>query len=325
MSNPNNDVGIQPMLPDGASCLQFSSANWLAAGCWDNKVYCWEVSQSGVATARTVFKHEAPVLCVDWSPDGSKLFTGGCDKAGKMWNLETKQGTQVAGHDNAISRLTFIESHNYLLTGSWDKTLKYWDTRASSPVLSVTLPERVYCLDVVSPLLVVATAERHILIYDVKQPQKPFREMMSPLKFQSRSLGCFSDKTGFALGSIEGRVAIQYVDTKRAANNFAFKCHREGSDVHSVNSINFHKFGTFATAGSDGSYVFWDKDSKHRLKGSERMNNTISCACFNRAGNIYAYALSYDWCRGVEGYDKAKGNSIYLHPVQDTDVRPRPK
>ena len=52
------------------------------------------------------------------------------------------------------------------------------------------------------------------------------------------------------------------------SKNFTFKCHRDGTqDIYAVNSISFHStFGTFVTAGADGNYNFWDKDSKQRLK-----------------------------------------------------------
>lgn len=32
--------------------------------------------------------------------------------------------------------------------------------------------------------------------------------------------------SGFALGSIEGRVAVQLVDANNPKDNFTFKCHR---------------------------------------------------------------------------------------------------
>ncbi len=35
--------------------------------------------------------------------------------------------------------------------------------------------------------------------------------MMSPLKWQTRVISCFPTGTGFAMGSVEGRVAIQCV------------------------------------------------------------------------------------------------------------------
>lgn len=40
---------------------------------------------------------------------------------------------------------------------------------------AVTLSERVYSMDVVFPLLVVGTAERNILIYNLSNPTVPYK------------------------------------------------------------------------------------------------------------------------------------------------------
>jgi mRNA export factor len=60
---------------------------------------------------------------------------------------------------------------------------------------------------------------------------------------------------------------VHYVDPN-SRNNFAFKCHRKNkTQIFAVNALDFHpRYGTFATAGSDGTCHFWDKDSKQRLK-----------------------------------------------------------
>lgn len=50
--------------------------------------------------------------------------------------------------------------------------------------------------------------------------------------------------------------------TKMPSKNFVFKCHRDGSNVHSVNSIDFHHYGSFCTAGSDGTFSWWDKEAR---------------------------------------------------------------
>ena len=42
------------------------------------------------------------------------------------------------------------------------------------------------------------------------------------------------------VGSIEGRVGVQHLDDAQQSKNFTFKCHREGNDIYSVNSLNFH-------------------------------------------------------------------------------------
>ncbi len=125
------------------------------------------------------------------------MFSGSCDKTVKMWDLATQQSSQVAAHDAPVKECHWIADNKLLATGSWDKTLKYWDLRSPQPALSVgagrwpdfgyhqalkcarrgqvSLPDRVYAMDVSAPLCVVATANRRILIFDLKQPQTPFR------------------------------------------------------------------------------------------------------------------------------------------------------
>ena len=68
------------------------------------------------------------------------------------------------------------------------------------------------------------------------------------------------------MGSVEGRVAIQYVNAQNPKDNFTFKCHRSNGvtngfqDIYAVNDIAFHPaHGTLATVGSDGRFSFWDK------------------------------------------------------------------
>lgn len=61
---------------------------------------------------------------------------------------------------------------------------------------------------------------------------------------------------GYAISSVEGRVAIEYFDSSEEsqAKKFAFKCHRRkenGEDTaYPVNAIAFQPvYGTFATGG----------------------------------------------------------------------------
>lgn len=146
-------------------------------------------------------------------------------------------------------------------------------------------------------------------------------------------VSCFTDASGFAVGSIEGRCAIQYVEDKDSSSNFSFKCHRNTppntrdiSHVYSVNAISFHpQHGTFSTAGSDGTFHFWDKDAKHRLKGYPEVGGTISSTAFNRSGSVFAYAVSYDWSKGYTANTPQGVNKLMLHGVQADECKPRPK
>ena len=189
------------------------------------------------------------------------------------------------------------------------------------------MPERVYDLDVRGNLMVVATAGRHLVIYDVSGPQPhEFSRRESPLKFQTRCVSCFPDQTGFAVGGIEGRVGIQYVQKVPNKDHFAFKCHRQDNNAYAVNCLAFqNQYGTFATVGSDGVVSFWDKDNKQRLKGFTAIQRTIPCAAFNVQGNLFAYASSYDWSMGSQHHQAGSQNEIFVHYTTDEEIRPKAK
>lgn len=138
----------------------------------------------------------------------------------KLYDVATGQAVQVAAHDEPVRVVRFFTPTNgqeMLATASWDKKIKYWDMRSPAPAGTLELPDRVYTMDVQQGLLVAGTANRHIAIVNLAQPGTIFKSMQSPLKWQTRVISCFPNATGFAVGSIEGRVAIQHVDEKNAS------------------------------------------------------------------------------------------------------------
>ncbi|ELW71194.1 mRNA export factor [Tupaia chinensis] len=346
--NPMKDIEVTSSPDDSIGCLSFSPptlpGNFLIAGSWANDVRCWEVQDSGQTIPKAQQMHTGPVLDVCWSD----LFA-------------------------PVKTIHWIKAPNYscVMTGSWDKTLKvsrlrgwahcshlcsylfytsarkghslarfcfqFWDTRSSNPMMVLQLPERCYCADVIYPMAVVATAERGLIVYQLENQPSEFRRIESPLKHQHRCVAIFKDKqnkpTGFALGSIEGRVAIHYINPPNPAkDNFTFKCHRSNGtntsapqDIYAVNGIAFHPVhGTLATVGSDGRFSFWDKDARTKLKTSEQLDQPISACCFNHNGNIFAYASSYDWSKGHEFYNPQKKNYIFLRNAAE-ELKPRNK
>ncbi|KAG8878272.1 hypothetical protein FRB97_002671 [Tulasnella sp. 331] len=331
------DIELIDPPPDSISSISFSpTADFLAVGSWDNNVRVYEIDTNGRSQGKAMYSHEGPVLDVCWSKDGTKVFSGGADKAARMYDLQTGASQQVGAHDAPIKCVRWIETGGgILITGSWDKTVKYWNTSTVSPTPMGTLqlPERVYAMDVAQLLLVVATAERQICTINLAQPDTIYKKIDSPLKWQTRTIACFPAGDGYAVGSVEGRVAIQYIEDKDSSNNFSFKCHRkdaanskDGTSVYSVNAISFHiQHGTFSTSGSDGVVYFWDKDSKTRLKTFDAAPGPITCTAFNRTGTIFAYAVSYDWSKGHTGMTPGHVNKVMLHPLKDEEIKRKPK
>ncbi|ONH66966.1 Nucleoporin GLE2 [Cyberlindnera fabianii] len=335
-----NDIIVQNPPEDSISDMAFSpQAEFFSVASWDKKVRIYEVSANGTTEGRAMYEHDAPVLTTRWTADGTKVISGGCDKQVKLYDVQSGQSQQIGAHDAAVKSVRFVEcgpaNTPVVVSGSWDKTLRYWDTRTPNPIATIQLPERVYAMDSSQKLLVVATAERHVCIIDLNNPQQVSKQAMSPLKWQTRSIACYPAGNGYALGSIEGRCAFQYIDEGEQSNyGFTFKCHRRQetkagrteNHIYTLNSVCAHPlYGTFATAGSDGCFHFWDKDSKHRLKGFPSLGGPISAAAFNRNGSIYAVAVSYDWSKGHQFNTPQHPNLIRLHPTKDEEVKQKNK
>lgn len=65
------------------------------------------------------------------------------------------------------------------------------------------------------------------------------------LKYQTRAIRAFPNRQGFVLSSIEGRVAVEYLDANPEIQKkkYAFKCHRIKEDglekIFPVNAIRY--------------------------------------------------------------------------------------
>lgn len=193
-----------------------------------SQVRLYEVGPNGQTQGKAMYSHQGPVLSLCWNKawylylyglsfsdhgiqDGNKVISGGADNAARLFDVATGQSQQVAQHDQPIKVVKWVDTPQggILATGSWDKTIKvrfatvnqtcndcfsrlqYWDMRASAPVATVQLPERCYSMDVQYPLMVVGTAERHVQIFNLTNPntafkvrvcvQTPFRILTSPV------------------------------------------------------------------------------------------------------------------------------------------------
>lgn len=275
-------------------------------------------------------ENNSPVLSSCFSPDGTTVFTAGADKAVRMWKLGQQLAPntppqQIGAHTQPIKSVAFLPSTNLVVSGGWDNKLHFWDARTPNPVGSIDLPGKCFDLDVQGNVMAVATSEKQILVYDVTGQPREYARKVSPLKHQTRCISCFPNMTGFAVGSIEGRVGIQYNNKAQEKNSFAFKCHRQDVNVFAVNAIAFHPIGTFATAGADGVVSFWDKDNKQKLKGFPSKGKPISCANFNAQGNMFAYGSSYDWSKGSSFYAPGTPNEIFIHYTTEDEIKPKKK
>ncbi|KAG5645741.1 hypothetical protein DXG03_005437 [Asterophora parasitica] len=328
MSDDQSTLTLPSPPFDSISALRYSPTNpdHLLVSSWDTSVRLYEVGEKGVreSEAKAKFDHRAPVLACTFS-DATHAFSGGLDTSVRELDLATENIRNLGAHNDSISTMAYSCDSNVLITGSWDRTLRFWDSRATSPQQSsYETPERVYQLDLVNNTLVVALASRLFHIYDIRKMDTPAQQRESSLKYMTRSLACMPDGQGYATASVEGRIAVEYFDPSPAAQEkkYAFKCHRQTIDdvdhVWPVNALAFHPtYNTFASAGSDATVSIWDHKVKKRLRQYPKFSNPISSLAFNCDGTKLAVAISYTWDEGEAGLKTAERPTVLVKKLGD--------
>jgi mRNA export factor len=126
-SNPNNDVVVPNSPLDTVSALLFSpTSNYLLSASWTKELAIYDVQSNGTAALKGKLAHSHPMLCVDWNADGGSVLSGGSDGQARVWNLATNQEVTIGQHAAPIKSIHFVKEMNVAITGSFDKTIKYW-------------------------------------------------------------------------------------------------------------------------------------------------------------------------------------------------------
>uniref|UniRef100_A0A8C0NVI0 Phosphoseryl-tRNA kinase n=1 Tax=Canis lupus familiaris TaxID=9615 RepID=A0A8C0NVI0_CANLF len=147
------------------------------------------------------------------------------------------------------------------------------------------------------------------------------------LKYQTRCIRAFPNKQGYVLSSIEGRVAVEYLDPSPEVQKkkYAFKCHRLKENnieqIYPVNAISFHNIhNTFATGGSDGFVNIWDPFNKKRLCQFHRYPTSIASLAFSNDGTTLAIASSYMYEMDDTEHPE---DGIFIRQVTDAETKPK--
>ncbi|KAJ0980299.1 hypothetical protein J5N97_008554 [Dioscorea zingiberensis] len=149
--------------------------------------------------------------------------------------------------------------------------------------------------------------KEHFLIVVFRM--QPFPSWLAPIAafvgmicIQELKIQCvrsFSDFQGFGVGSIDGRVALKFLDqSKSSAMGCVFRCHPKLKErkyhLVAVNDIAFHpRFDTFVTGDNKGYAFIWDAQSRKKLYEFQRSSSSVACLSYNYIGQLLAVASGH--------------------------------
>jgi len=341
---------------DGISAVAFAPA----AGSDSLLVASWDATLSlhaaKAGTRLASWRQPAPVLDCAWQSSTTALC-GGLDRAVRTVDCGAGDAAAVTlgYHEAAVRCVRWSATHNCAVSAGWDKTMRLWDPRASGQTGAVALPGKAFGMDVchggagggAADAVVVACEGRQLVTVDLRSPSSPAATQEAPLKHQLRCVAAMPQRPagaagwgtmgapGIAVGSIEGRVALEYLDPAvtgaggATTAGFAFKCHRRdapdgGAVAHPVNAIAFNRrHGTFATGGGDGTVALWDGAAKKRLgKPSARYPTSVAALAFSHDSDLLAVAASYAFEAGDVEHPP---DAVFVWTVADAEIQPKPK
>ena len=137
---------------DGITTVAVSPnrGKYIAAGCLDKSICVWD-SKTGYLVERLDSEnelnngHRDSVYSVVFTRDGKKVVSGSLDKTVKLWSLSHLDNNSVingtshcevtyAGHRNFVLAVATSENDEYILSGSKDRGVIFWDLETGEPL-----------------------------------------------------------------------------------------------------------------------------------------------------------------------------------------------
>lgn len=217
-----------------------------------------------------------PILSCCYGNNG--VYLGGVHGELYFLNLETQNLTIIKNNRAKSGIIRIISYYDDYIAGSWDGYLQIIDPHLNDIKLCKTVENgKILTMDCTNEHLVVCMTGNKIKLF--KAPITKMNEGIlvdSVLKYQTRDIKLIPDGSGYVIGSIDGRVAVEYFDNP--SDQFAFRCHRmKLSDVQFVFPVNTLLFrpntDILFTGGADGCVSCWSLKDRRKLKQYNKLDD----------------------------------------------------
>ena len=106
----------------------------LLAYCDDQEISLWSLNKEKEVRKLRYADLENPHLtCIDFSPDGTKIASGGYDESVRIWDiLNGEQLLSLKGHTHYVYDIGWMPDGTTLVSGGADSTTRVWDIDTTS-------------------------------------------------------------------------------------------------------------------------------------------------------------------------------------------------
>ncbi|XP_071722618.1 mitotic checkpoint protein BUB3.3-like [Rutidosis leptorrhynchoides] len=303
-------------IKDAVSRIHFAPQfNDLLISSWDSKLRLFDVDTS-------VLRLEAPceaALLDCCYQNSSTALTAGSDGLIRRYDLNSGRNDAIGNHDDIATSVSYSDETRQVISAGLDKRLMSWDTRAAKPLVHfIELGAEAESMSLSGYELMVAI-QTSVYTYDVRNLKRPAESNESHLDVHIRCISACAYSRGFAVGSVDGRVALEISHPSNSNDiSFMFRCHPKSKDgryhLASVNDIVFNPFirGAFYTGDNQGYVSAWDAQSRRRLFELPKYPNSVASMSCNQEGQLLAIASSYTYNEAGEIEEPPK---IFIHKI----------
>ena len=175
LTGHDGDVASVAYSPDGSR---------IVSGGRDNTVLIWD-AQTGQPLGEPLKGHDDDVysvaystndsrISVAYSPDGSRIVSGGGDNTVHIWDAQTGQplGEPLKGHVGGVTSVAYSPDGSRIVSGSSDRTVRIWD----AGLFTASFNDLVEKAEKLCPLSLQERQQLRLIDLQVEAAQKPLTE-----------------------------------------------------------------------------------------------------------------------------------------------------
>lgn len=219
--------------------------------------------------------------CLAFSPDGSKLVTGAHAFPGvvQVWDVKSGKELRLLGmHAKPILNVAFSPDGKYLVSASWDDTLKLWDAEAGKEIRTLRGHENVVLCARFSPdgsRIVSGSADQFVKVWDTNSGKEllAFKGHAGAVEAVVFSL----DGKFIISGGADGTIKVWNATESQGPPRF-----EHGGNVMSVA---FSPDGKkIVSAGTNKTIKVWDVDAAKGILTISGHKDGVGSAAFSPDG-----------------------------------------